>query len=95
MALDLERAQAQQEKLRRAADEVWQLQKDLRTYRQQLNQAWSADEVSYFNRTIDDLSARCAKLEQSMHKLGRDIQQAVEDIREEEAQEEAARQTEG
>ena len=96
MALDEMKAQAQLIQLGRALDEAEQARRGLSVYRQKLNQSWSAGEVTYFNRTIDSLSARCSQLERSLEALRRDMQRAVEDIGAEEAQAEAAaQQTEG
>ena len=62
MALNWTKAQAQLEQLGRAGSEAEELKRQLAAYRRQLNRAWSAGEVTYFNRTIDDLSARCVQL---------------------------------
>ena len=95
MALDLIKAQAQRDRLARSLEEAGEIRRALSSYRRQLNQAWSAGEVTYFNRTLDDLTARCTQLEQSLEALGRDMKRAEEDIRAEEAQEEAAAQQTG
>ena len=90
MALDQMKAQTQLIQLGRALAEAEEAKRGLSTYRRKLNQAWSAGEVTYFNRTIDDLSARCSQLERSLEALRRDMQRALEDIQAEEAQAEAA-----
>ena len=96
MALDEMKAQAQLIQLGRALSEAEEAGRGLSAYRRKLNQSWSAGEVTYFNRTIDDLSARCSQLERSLEALRRDMQRALEDIQAEEAQAEAAaQQTEG
>ena len=91
MALDWSRARAQLEQLSRALDETEALKGELTAYRRRLNQAWSAGEISYLNRTIDDLTARCGQLSRELERLRRDMERAMEDIRaEEEAQAAAA-----
>ena len=95
MALDLIKAQAQRDRLARSLDEAGEIRRALSFYRRQLNQAWSAGEVTYFNRTLEGLAARCTQLERSLEALRRDMKRAEEDIRAEEAQAEADAQTEG
>lgn len=96
MALDWSKAQGQLQKLERAGHEAGELKRRLAAYRRQLDRAWSAGEITYFDRTIDELSVRCEQLERDVEALSKDMERAMEDIRAEEAREEAAAQpTEG
>lgn len=90
MAFDQIKAQAQMDEVGRLITETAQAKQRLLRYRDQLNQAWSADEVTYFNRTADDLSDGLARLERSLSALKADIKRAADDIRAEELQREAA-----
>lgn len=95
MALDWIKAQAQINRLGSALDETEELKRELAAYRRKLNQAWSADEMRYFDRTADDLTDCCGQLARDLKSLRQDIKRAMEDIQSEEAQAEAAAQAEG
>ena len=93
--VDWIKAQAQLEKLGHALTEAEKLKKKLIAYGQKLNRAWSADEVRYFNRAIEDLTTRCGQLAQNLKVLRQDMKQAMEDLREQDARTEAGTPMDG
>lgn len=88
MTFDWTSTHSQLERLRRAAATADGLQGSFAVYRQKLNQAWAAEEVTSFNASVDDLSLRCRQLFQQLNALCEEIGHALEDIQAESAQSE-------
>lgn len=86
MPLDCEKAKSQIESLRLTLNDVENLKRGLSIYQCQLNKAWLADEIFYFNRIIDSLKAQCEQLKRSIDNVQQDMTQAMEDIQREEEQ---------
>ena len=93
MTFDWTSAHSQLERLRRAAATADGLQGSFAVYRQKLNQAWAAEEVTSFNASVDDLCLRCRQLSQQLNALCEEIGNALEDIQAECAQDEKTAKT--
>ena len=93
MAFDQERALRQRSELADCEKWLGRLENNLSKYRQNLNNAWSAKEITELNRAVDDLRGRGRKLRQQLDDLGRAIDQALTEIAEEEAAAAASAQT--
>lgn len=90
MSLDVTVAYSQIRKLAGCIEDAQQIKRELSQYRKDLNSAWTGKEMTYFNRTIDNLSSQITAMSSQMEALKRDIDQAITEILEEEAAEQAA-----
>lgn len=59
--------------------------RQLSHYRDALGKAWVGEEVRYYNKTIDALTAKCRAAGSELVSLKQDISRAAEEILEEEA----------
>lgn len=94
MSLNETMARRQLAEIKRCAKQMQAVEKGLRRYGTALNQSWSAPEIRYLSRVVEDLSGRSRKLTDRLNSLYRDMDEAIEDILAEEAAEEAAAATE-
>ena len=90
MALDQQMAERQLRELRDWADRLEETERELRRYRKDLGQAWSAPEILSFTRTVEGLEDRCLQLRRQLRELRQAAEAAVEEILAEEAAEAAA-----
>ena len=95
MAFDQERAMRQRSELADCEKRLGRLENNLSKYRQNLNNAWSAKEITELNRTVDDLRSRSRKLRQQLDDLGQAVELAIVEILEEEAAAASAQTGEG
>lgn len=85
MALNEPLCRKQLTEIKRCAKQAQAIEKGLRRYDSALNKAWSATETKYLSRTIDALIERNKKLSRQLDDLYRDMEDAMEEILEEEA----------
>lgn len=66
-------------------NEIEWARRSLTQGRRKLNSAWKADETGYMNVIIDSLDRNCARLQQQIEQLQKDIAAAAQEIAEQEA----------
>lgn len=83
LALDTTLIAKQQAKIVEYTELSRQIGTNLKKCRSQLNTAWSAKEITYFNRIIDNLEKKDIQLTRQLEVLKRTIDQTTEEIMEE------------
>ena len=78
--LNMEKSGYQVQKILAKRAEAAHIALNLASYRKALSGAWSAEEATFYEMTVDALIERCRKLEQKLEQIEEDMIQEMEAV---------------
>lgn len=90
MAINVNLAQSQANQISSYVDVLKTVRNDLHSFHSNINNAWSAEEMIYVNRAIENINREISNLSSALDELGRSIASTAREIRKEEEEAEAA-----